>query len=145
MTLGSRIRDFRRKAGMTQRELGIAVGFSPLTADVRIAQYENGGRKPKTGILGNLAAVFGISTAALNVPNIENRATLMQTLFALEDRYKLKPIRIYGETFLCVDALNGFEGEGLNDLLDEWQRQLAKLERDEITQAEYDHWRYNLS
>ena len=145
MTLGSRIRDFRRKAGMTQRELGIAVGFSPLTADVRIAQYENGGRKPKTGILGNLAAVFGISTAALNVPNIENRATLMQTLFALEDRYKLKPIRIYGETVLCVDALNGFEGEGLNDLLDEWQRQLAKLERDEITQTEYDHWRYNLT
>ena len=130
---------------MTQRELGIAVGFSPLTADVRIAQYENGGRKPKTGILGNLAAVFGISTAALNVPNIENKATLMQTLFALEDRYKLKPIRIYGETFLCVDALKGFEGEGLNDLLDEWQCQLAKLERDEITQAEYDHWRYNLS
>ena len=128
MTLGSRIRDFRRKAGMTQRELGIAVGFSPLNADVRIAQYENGGRKPKTGILGNLATVFGISTAALNVPNIENRATL-----------------IYGETFLCVDALNGFEGEGLNDLLDEWQRQLAKLERDEITQVEYDHWRYNLS
>ena len=67
----------------------------------------------------------------------------MQTLFALEDRYKLKPIRIYGETFLCVDALKGFEGEGLNDLLDE--RQLAKLERDEITQAEYDHWRYNLT
>jgi len=130
---------------MTQRELGIAVGFSPLNADVRIAQYENGGRKPKTGILGNLATVFGISTAALNVPNIENRATLMQTLFALEDRYKLKPIRIYGETFLCVDALNGFEGEGLNDLLDEWQRQLAKLERDEITQTEYNHWRYNLT
>lgn len=109
MTLGSRIRDFRRKAGIAQRELGIAVGFSPLTADVRIAQYENGGRKPKTGILGNLAAVFGISTAALNVPNIENRATLMQTLFALEDRYKLKPIRIYGETFLCVDALMGLK------------------------------------
>lgn len=130
---------------MTQRELGIAVGFSPLTADVRIAQYENGGRKPKTGILGNLAAVFGISTAALNVPNIENKATLMQTLFALEDRYKLKPIRIYGETFLCVDALKGFEGEGMNDLLDEWQHQLAKLERDEITQTEYDHWRYNLT
>ncbi len=145
MTLGSRIRVFRRKAGMTQRELGIAVGFSPLTADVRIAQYENGGRKPKAGILGNLAAVFGISTAALNVPNIENRATLMQTLFALEDRYKLKLIRIYGETFLCVDALKGFEGEGLNDLLDEWQRQLAKLERDEITQGEYDHWRYNFA
>ena len=145
MTIGSRIRGFRRKADMTQRELGIAVGFSPRTADVRIAQYENGGRKPKMGILGNLAAVFGISTTALNVPSIENRATLMQTLFALEDRYKLKPIRIYGETLLCVDALHGFDGEGLNDLLDEWQRQLAKLERDEITQIEYDHWRYNFT
>ena len=45
MTLGSRIRDFRRKAGMTQRELGIAVGFSPLTADVRIAA---GSRRPES-------------------------------------------------------------------------------------------------
>ena len=143
MTLGSRIKDFRRRTGMTQRELGIAVGFSPFTADVRIAQYENGSRKPKPGILGNLATVFGISTAAMNVPNIENKATLMQTLFALEDRYKLKPISIYGETFLCVDALNRYDGEGLNALLDEWQQQLAKLERDEITQTEYDHWRYN--
>ncbi len=145
MTLGSRIKDFRKRVGMTQRELGVAVGFSPFTADVRIAQYENGSRKPKSGILSNLAAVFGVSTAVMNVPDIENKATLMQTLFAMEDRYRLKPIRFDGETFLCVDVLNGCDGKGLDALLGEWQQQLAKLDRGDITPEEYDHWRYNYS
>ena len=36
-----RIRDFR---GMTQKQLGIAVGFDEKSADVRIAQYESGTR-----------------------------------------------------------------------------------------------------
>ncbi len=143
MTLGSRIRDFRKKAGMTQRALGVAVGFSPFTADVRIAQYENGSRRPKAGVLGSLAAVLGISSAALNVPNIENKATLMQTLFAIEDRYNLRPIHVCGENLLRVDALSKCDGECLNRLLDEWQRQLYRLKRDEITQEEYDQWRYS--
>ena len=41
-----RIRDFR---GMTQKQLGMAVGFDEKSADVRIAQYESGTRTPKHG------------------------------------------------------------------------------------------------
>jgi len=143
MTIGDRIRFFRRRAGMTQRELGMAMGFSPLTAEVRVSQYENGSRKPKPGVLAVLASIFRVAPAAMEVPDIEDRAKLMQTLFAMEDRYALKPIRIYGETFLCVDTLDPFRVDQLNGMLDEWQQQLARMERNEITQEEYDHWRYN--
>jgi len=145
MTFGDRIRYFRRRIGMTQRELGLAMGFSPLTAEVRVSQYENGSRRPKPGALAMLASVFGVTPAAMEVPDIEDGAKLMQTLFAMEDRYALKPIRIYGETFLCVDTLDPFHVDQLNGMLDEWQEQLARMERNEITQEEYDFWRYNYS
>lgn len=143
MTIGDRIRFFRRRAGMTQRELGMAMGCSSLTAEVRVSQYENGSRKPKPGALAVLASIFRVAPTAMEVPDIEDRAKLMQTLFAMEDRYALKPIRIYGETFLCVDTLDPFRVDQLNGMLDEWQQQLARMERNEITQEEYDHWRYN--
>ena len=42
LNTGKRIRRYRILCGMTQKALGIAVGFPQETADVRIAQYESG-------------------------------------------------------------------------------------------------------
>lgn len=39
-----RIRTFR---GLTQRELGLKLGYEERNADVRVAQYESGYRVPK--------------------------------------------------------------------------------------------------
>ena len=46
MKLGEKNRYFRRKAELTQKQLGIMLGFTDSNADVRIAQYESGTRKP---------------------------------------------------------------------------------------------------
>ena len=46
MAIGKRIRFFREQRGMTQKRLGMLVGFSEATASVRIAQYETGMRTP---------------------------------------------------------------------------------------------------
>ena len=43
---------------MTQKELGLSVGFLPVSADVRIAQYESGSRSPKEPMLNALAAAL---------------------------------------------------------------------------------------
>ena len=59
MSPGKRIRSFRLKRGMTQRALGIAVGFPVKTADIRIAQYESGARTPKHDLLCILAQTLG--------------------------------------------------------------------------------------
>lgn len=42
LNTGMRIRHFRILRGMTQKVLGVAVGFPESSADVRIAQYESG-------------------------------------------------------------------------------------------------------
>ena len=51
MAIGDRIKRIRNMRGLTQRELGTAIGFDESTADVRIAQYESGTRKSKEEIL----------------------------------------------------------------------------------------------
>lgn len=75
---------------MTQKYLGMAVGFDEKTADVRMAQYESGTRTPKEKLIADLANTLEVSPNALDVPDISSYVGLMHTLFALEDLYGLK-------------------------------------------------------
>ena len=47
MILGERIKRIRTFRGLTQRELGLKLGYEERNADVRVAQYESGYRVPK--------------------------------------------------------------------------------------------------
>ena len=89
MSPGRRIRHYRMLRGMTQKALGIAAGFPPETADIRIAQYESGARTPKRELLCQLAAPLGVSPSQLTVPRIKRHEVLKQLLLALEDEYGL--------------------------------------------------------
>ena len=46
MVLGERIKRIRTFRGLTQRELGLKLGYEERNADVRVAQYESGYRVP---------------------------------------------------------------------------------------------------
>ena len=85
MSPGRRIRHYRMLRGMTQKALGVAVGFPESSADVRIAQYESGARTPKRELLCRLAAALGVSPSQLAVPRIKNSEELCSLLAALED------------------------------------------------------------
>lgn len=50
MAIGERIHYFRVKRGLTQKQLGLGLGFPEKSADVRMAQYESGTRTPKISI-----------------------------------------------------------------------------------------------
>ena len=51
ITFGEKLRYIRRKNNLTQKQLGMAVGFPENTADVRIAQYETNARSPREELL----------------------------------------------------------------------------------------------
>ena len=87
LNTGKRIRRFRILRGMTQKALGMAVGFSAESADIRIAQYESGTRKPKQNLLCQMAQVFGVSISALAIPRIRNTVELYYLLLALEEEH----------------------------------------------------------
>ena len=90
LNTGMRIRHFRILRGMTQKALGVAVGFPESSADMRIAQYESGARTPKRELLCQLAAVLGVSPSRLAVPRIKSGEELCVLLAALEDECGMK-------------------------------------------------------
>ena len=102
MAIGERIHFFRLLRGMTQKYLGMALGFPEKSADVRLAQYETGSRTPKADLTAALAQVLDVSPHALSVPDIDSYVGLMHTLFTLEDNYGLKISEMDGEVCLKV-------------------------------------------
>ena len=143
MAIGERIRFFRNLRGLTQKYLGTVVGFPEKTADIRMAQYESGSRTPKSDLTNSLAEVFGVSTSALTVPDIDSYNGLMHTLFALEDLYGLKITELDGEVCLHLDKGMGANYITMFDMFTAWNTQAKELKNGEITKEEYDHWRYN--
>lgn len=142
MAFGKRIKFFRNRKGMKQKELGELLGFLGKTSDVRVAQYETEARTPKADLVKEMAQIFDVSTRAINVPNIDSYLGLMHTLFALEDMYGIKIGEIEGELCLRLDREHK-EYQHLFEPFHTWQQMAAKLESGEISQEEYDNWRYN--
>ena len=143
MAIGERIHFFRLLRGMTQKYLGMALGFPEKSADVRLAQYETGSRTPKADLTAALAEVLDVSPHALSVPDIDSYVGLMHTLFTLEDNYGLKVSEQDGELALQVDFRKNKDAARLHKMLWTWREQAAKLEAGEISQEEYDRWRYH--
>jgi len=142
MAIGERIRFIRNLRGMTQKWLGIAVGFPEKTADIRMAQYESGTRTPKEDLVKTLSGVLEVSPLALSVPDIDSEQGLMHTLFVLEDLYGLKVDTVDGEVRLHLE--NGKSASvSLSEMLSAWAEQAEKYKNGEITKEEYDQWRYN--
>ena len=143
MAIGERIHFFRLLRGMTQKYLGMSLGFPEKSADVRLAQYETGSRTPKADLTAALAEVLDVSPHALSVPDIDSYVGLMHTLFTLEDNYGLKVTEQDGELALQVDCRKNKDAARLHEMLWTWREQAAKLEVGEISQEDYDRWRYH--
>ena len=143
MAIGERIRFFRILRGMTQKYLGQAIGFPEKSADVRLAQYETGTRTPKADLTASLAKILDVSPQALAVPDIDSYIGLMHTLFTLEDRYGLQIDEADDKICLKVDVRKGKDAAELHKMLCAWRQVAAMLKAGEITQEEYDRWRYH--
>ena len=127
---------------MTQKFLGLQVGFSERTADIRMAQYEAGTRTPKEDLTKALAHALDVSPDALTVPDIDTYIGLMHTLFALEDLYGFKIDRLDGEICIRINRQNGSTFAKMTGLLEPWEEMAQKYRNGEISREEYDQWRY---
>ena len=143
MAIGERIHFFRTMRGMTQKYLGMALGFPEKSADVRLAQYENGSRTPKADVTAALAQALDVSPKALDVPDIDSYVGLMHTLFTLEDRYGLTVETGENGVSLRVDPRKGKDAAELSEMLVAWAEQAEKYRNGEINREDYDKWRYN--
>lgn len=145
MAIGERIKFIRNLRSMTQKHLGMSIGFCENTADVRIAQYESGTRTPKANITQLLATALDVIPQALNIPDIDSRIGLAHTLFALEDIYGFHIERNGDALCLKLDQSENASSAAMLSILLAWQKQSEKLHSGEITKREYDQWRYKFS
>ena len=85
ITFGEKLRYLRQKNNMTQKQLGIAVGFPENTADVRIAQYETNARMPLEELLKKIAQVLGVQKEILTVPVLSKAKEFSAAFFWMNE------------------------------------------------------------
>lgn len=146
--IGSRIRKIRIDRGLSQAELGSAVG---LTAD-RIQKYENGARKPKNDLLFKFAETLEVSPWALLDPNTMSRYGAMYALFEIADNFDMKiektPEGRPAGMCISIDYMNPMF-EYMEAWYEEYTRTQTELEaatsedaKKEINES-FNNWKWN--
>lgn len=164
MVLGERIKRIRSFRGLTQRELGLKLGYEERNADVRIAQYESGYRVPKKDTLMEIARILNVNYINFITGAPGCAEDIMQTFFWLdEDNRNMfhlfqlvhnpdkritpddKSIYYYASDECPVQAPVGMWIDyGLvNEFLREWCLRKEQLKNGEISESEYFEWKIN--
>lgn len=144
MAIGDKIKKIRVKRDMTQKDLGLAIGFNERTADVRMAQYESGTRVPKEAVIAKIAEVLKVNADYLMAPAIDKTEEIVHALIYLDE---LNQLKMEAEDYTTP------EGEELKRIklsltyldtyLEEWYKKKKALENNEISQDEYYEWKVN--
>jgi len=155
--IGERIKRIRTFRGITQKELGLKIGYDEKSADVRIAQYESNYRVPKKDTILQIAEALDINYVAISANDSGSAEDIMQTLFWLDEQndavlnlFEFKPASKTNGTFdtneyNIASPLIGITIEyGLvNDFLHEWMKRKTELKNGEISRNEYFEWKIN--
>lgn len=138
-SLGERIRFFRVRKKMTQKQLAKLCHIT----EPAIRNYELNNRIPGYDTMNEIAAALGISYYMLADPEISYLFGAAHALFKMEYAYQLSPIEVDGKAVLGVIP---FEGETETPLfqrfLDSWLKARKMLESSEITIEQYYEWMY---
>ena len=119
-SIGQRLKFVRRFRRLTQKELGLLMGYSEKTADVRIAQYEKNARTPNAETTAKLAEVLKVSPAVFSPTICASREDLLQSMYWL---------------FLMKG------GGDIYDCIKEWEAMKTKYDAGEISAEEYFEWK----
>jgi transcriptional regulator with XRE-family HTH domain len=158
--IGKRIKFFRERRGLTQKQLGEAAGL--LEATVR--KYEIEQRNPKPDQIKKIADALGITAYALSGFDIETDADVIAMILAIEEKVGIKfdgkkdgkgkidpkTLTLHIDSLFVNDALARW-GNALNHLekmkksrdavkkkteRKQWDEEIAKIE-EEFEQAKY--------
>ena len=140
MNIGERIKRIRTLRGMTQKDLGIALGFPERSADVRVAQYESGSRTPKEDVIQEMAKVLKVKPKAIADPDYNTYIGLMYMFFDLEETYGIHVDEIDGELCLRLDRSRKDYTE-LFDMLLKWNEARKNGQADFDYSVAYEEWK----
>lgn len=127
MTIGEHIRELRKNAKLTQKELGQKLGVSASM----IGQYENDLRNPKPSTISKIASALGVSASYLaGVTNDQGNTDLVLTAITLSEMTGIDRFCLYDAIMEMMDSdhidpRNAFSD---NDLLDAIKAKARSLE-----------------
>jgi transcriptional regulator with XRE-family HTH domain len=164
MTLADKIKKIRQFRGLTQKQLGMGIGFHEKNADSRIRQYEIEGRIPRDGYLMKIAEILSINPINFTGGEPGSAEYIMQNFFWLEETspglVRLFPLeknkgKVNSSPDSSVkywdsDAWPAHSPTGIwinNKLVDgflrEWLIRKDELKVGSITKDEYFEWKLN--
>jgi len=147
MAIGERIKRIRNLRKLTQKELGLAIGFDDNTADVRVAQYESGTRTPKEDMLNKIAEVLDVNYRSLYEPTLYAAEDVMYKLFELDEHYNhLQILNMADESSTSTSKSSkavSFNSHLLDEFFEEWQERKKDLADGIISKVEYMEWKLN--
>ena len=151
MTVGDRMRMLRNFRGMTQTDLGIAIGFPEKGANKRIVQYEINYRTPKKELLDEIAHVLRVNPNNFRVKNTGSLQDLMYELLWLDEEYPnfihLFKMRHGAGTHPFSFSNNTvgiyFNSPAMNEFLNEWLVRKQELAEGKISKDDYREWKFN--
>lgn len=162
MTQGERIKYIRQKRGLTQQQLGEACGFTESSAGVRIRQYESNQKSPKDDTLMLIAKALKVNYIAIKNYDLGSAEDILETLFWLDasgntiELFSFDKTNDYDNdwkfkgTYNDDTYMSGRPPFGLvinyglvNDFMKEWFLRKQQLKANEITQDQYNNWKWN--
>lgn len=162
MTIGDKIKIIREFRGMTQKELGIELGFSPKTAQIRVAHYETGFRVPKKDVVMKLCEILDAHLFTFDTDCASEFVNLMETLLWTEEEMQGRMHIALAELdpkMSCEDnemevrygtgeewknlypAMIWFEDSAVSMYFKEWSVKKSELAKGKITQEQYFEWK----
>lgn len=164
MTVGDKIKKIRTFRGMTQKELGVAIGLEEKGADNRVAQYETNYRVPKKDLLNKIAEVLRVDRQNFYTDAPGCAEDFMRTFFWL-DEDSPGSIRLFQLVRNPVKERNGddtiakyndsdewpvsqpvgmyFQYGLVDEFMQEWLLRQQELHAGQIMREEYFEWKLN--
>lgn len=139
MADGSRIREFRTRRGLLQRELAEMAGVT----ESAVRNYELGLRTPRPQQLEALARALGVAPDTLADYGVETSRNALEVLFRLEEGFDARPEADAGGAQVAVDpAAPG--AQKLDAAVRAWAAMRARRDSGEISEEEYLDWKRGL-
>lgn len=139
MSTGENIKRIRKFRGMTQKELGIAIGIGEESASPRMAQYETDNRTPRKEMLRKMAAVLDVDPRNISIPTGYREEDMIYRLLVLEDYFPEMKLERNGKTGEVVINL---QNKKINEFLYQWGTIRGKKKQGMISEDEYMQWKY---
>ena len=164
MTVGEKIKKIRTFRGLTQRELGLKLGYEERNADVRVAQYESGYRVPKKDTLMEIARILNVNYINFIIEAPGCAEDIMQTFFWLDEDNRntfhlFQLVRNPGKIGASDDTAVRYNDTDdwpaqppvgiyfnyglVDEFMREWLLRQQELHAGEITREEYFEWKLN--